>query len=94
MVVNASPIGMSPGDGLPAAIEFLDPETLVGDVVISDAPTPLMQLAMRYGCPFVDGRDMHSGQVDALLAFFSFAAAPHIDAPAAPLHAVSNALGS
>ena len=73
MVVNASPVGMRSGDALPGAIGPLDPSTLVGDVVITETPTALIQLAMRYGCQWVDGRDMHAGQVDALTTFFASA---------------------
>ena len=74
MVVNASPVGMRPGDGLPGDIGPLDSGTLVGDVVIAAAPTPIIRHAMRFGCPHVDGRDMHGGQIDALIAFFAPAA--------------------
>lgn len=71
MIVNASPIGMRPGDGMPGDIGPLSPGVLVGDVVISQTPTPLIQHAIRHGCTWVNGRDMHSGQIDALLKFFS-----------------------
>jgi shikimate dehydrogenase len=71
MVVNASPLGMRADDGLPAEIGPLDPGTLVGDVVITPTPTPLIRHATRCGCHWVDGRDMHGGQVDALVAFFA-----------------------
>jgi len=93
MIVNASPVGMSPGDGLPGAIAALDPDTLVGDVVISEAPTPIMQLAMRNGCPCVSGKDMHAGQVDALLDFFSFSGAPRMEPCAPRSQAVSDSVG-
>jgi len=73
MVVNASPVGMRPDDGLPSEIGLLDPTTLVGDVVITPAPTPLIRHAMQFGCHWVDGRDMHGGQVDAITAFFASA---------------------
>ena len=73
MVVNASPVGMRPDDGLPGSIGPLDPDTLVGDVVIAPAPTAVIRHAMRCGCPWVDGRDMHGGQVEALIAFFGLA---------------------
>lgn len=73
MVVNASPVGMRADDGLPADIGRLDPGTLVGDVVITATPTALIRRAMQCGCPYVDGRDMHAGQVDALMAFFASA---------------------
>ena len=71
LVVNASPIGMRPGDGLPGDIPPLDAGTLIGDVVIADAPTPIIRHAMRCGCRWIDGRDMHGGQVDAIMAFLS-----------------------
>lgn len=71
MIVNASPVGMRPDDGLPAAIGRLDAKTLVGDVVITPTPTALIRHAMECGCAWIDGRDMHGGQVDALLAFFA-----------------------
>jgi shikimate dehydrogenase len=73
MVVNASPVGMRPGDGMPGEIGTLDAATLVGDVVITEAPTALIRHAARCGCHWVDGRDMHGGQVDALMAFFASA---------------------
>lgn len=71
LVVNASPVGMQPGDGLPGAIPSLEAGTLVGDVVITEAPTPIIRHAMRCGCRWVDGRDMHGGQADAIMSFFS-----------------------
>jgi shikimate dehydrogenase len=70
MVVNASPVGMGPGDALPGPIGRLDPGTLVGDVVINAAPTALIRLAMQCGCRWIDGGDMLEGQVDALSAFW------------------------
>lgn len=73
MVVNASPVGMRPDDGLPAAIGPLDAGTLVGDVVIAAQPTALIRHAIQCGCRFVDGRDMHGGQVEALMQFFAAA---------------------
>ena len=71
MVVNASPVGMQPDDGMPGAIGALPEGTLVGDTVIADAPTALIRHAARSGCSFVDGRDMHAGQVDAILRFLA-----------------------
>jgi shikimate dehydrogenase len=73
LVINASPVGMRAGDGLPGAIESLDAATLVGDVVITETPTSLIELAMQSGCHWVDGRDMHAGQVESLAAFFASA---------------------
>jgi shikimate dehydrogenase len=71
MVVNASPVGMQAGDGMPGDIGPLTADTLVGDVVIVDAPTALIRHAIRCGCQWLDGRDMHAGQIDAIMNFFA-----------------------
>lgn len=71
MIVNASTVGMREEDGLPGEIGALAPETLVGDVIISEAPTPIIRHAMQHGCRHVSGRDMLAGQSDALMAFFA-----------------------
>lgn len=71
MIVNASTVGMRAGDGLPGEIGALTADTLVGDVVVSEAPTPIIQHALRHACHYVTGRDMHSGQIDAIMAFFA-----------------------
>ena len=75
MVVNASPVGMKPDDGLPGDIGPLDPGALVGDVVILPDRSPMIRHAIQCGCRYVDGREMMDGQVDALLAFFAAATA-------------------
>ena len=85
MVVNASPVGMSAGDGLPAPLGELDPATLVGDVVIRETPTAMIQLAMRSGCHWIDGRDLFTGQVEALSAFL-VPASPSLAAVHEPSH--------
>ena len=85
LLLNASTVGMRPDDGLPGRIETLERSTLVGDVVIRETPTALVRLAMERGCDWVDGRDMHAGQVDALVAFFAAASAPDL-AIRAPTH--------
>ena len=73
MIVNASPVGMKPGDGLPGTLPVLKPGMLVGDVVIVPEPTAIVRAAQAAGCTWSEGRDMHGGQVDALLAFFAAA---------------------
>lgn len=84
MIVNASTVGMRPGDGLPGAIGPLAPDTLIGDVINTDAQTPMIELARRYGCRYVAGKDMHAGQGEALLGFF--AAATGLPGPSTPAH--------
>ena len=79
MVVNASTVGMRAEDGLPADIGPLAPGVLVGDVVVSQEPTALIRLAAQSGCATIDGRDMHSGQSDAIVDFFAPARASRGD---------------
>jgi shikimate dehydrogenase len=80
MIVNATPVGMRPEDGMPAAIGTLAAGTLVGDVVITPSPTPLIRHAAACGCAWVDGKDMHAGQIDAIIDFF----APQVASAAKP----------
>ena len=72
MIVNASPVGMSADDGMPGEMGALDPETIVGDVVVSERPTSLIEHASVHRCLSVTGREMHAGQIDAILQFFGF----------------------
>ena len=71
LVVNATPTGMQPGDGMPDRIGPLRSDTLVGDAVIIAGQTALIRHAQLHGCRWVDGRDMHAGQVDALIQFLA-----------------------
>ena len=70
--------GASPADGLPGELGPLARDTLGGDVINTDARTPIIEHAIRHGCPYVTGKDMHAGQGEALLGFF--AAATRADA--------------
>ena len=70
MIVNASTVGMRADDGLPGELGALDPGTLVGDVIVTEKPTVLIQHAIDRGCQYVNGRDMLRGQSDALMSFF------------------------
>jgi shikimate dehydrogenase len=94
MIVNATPVGMRPGDGMPAEFGALPAGTLVGDVVISESPTALIRHAVACGCPWVEGKDMHAGQIDAILNFFAArgtaAGAPARGAAPAGLQTVGN----
>ena len=76
LVINASPVGMRPGDGMPGDIGALAVGTLVGDVVVSETPTALIRHAQQQGCNWVNGRDMHSGQIEAIMNFFAPGAPP------------------
>jgi shikimate dehydrogenase len=75
LVVNATPLGMRPDDGLPFDPERLASETFVGEVVLSVAMTPLLRAAAARGCRFQIGTDMLFEQIPAYLEFFGYGAA-------------------
>jgi shikimate dehydrogenase len=75
MIVNASTVGMKPGDGLPGEIGTVTSDMVIGDVINTEAKTPIINMAVDKGCSYVMGKDMHAGQGDALLAFFAGAEA-------------------
>ncbi|WP_434640545.1 shikimate dehydrogenase family protein [Klebsiella sp. I138] len=71
LVVNATPLGMKPGDPLPLDPQRLAPGTWVGEVVMTQAFTPLLQAAQARGCPVQRGTDMLFEMIPAYLRFFN-----------------------
>lgn len=72
IVVNATPLGMKPGDPLPVEITRLDPATFVGEVVMAEEITPFLAAARGRGCAVQVGKDMLFEQIPAYLEFFGF----------------------
>ncbi|MFI4986476.1 MAG: shikimate dehydrogenase family protein [Alphaproteobacteria bacterium] len=70
ILINATPVGMTPGDGLPAELGTLDPALLVIDVVMKPPLTPLLRHAEACGCRTMGGRFMLAGQVEEVVRFF------------------------
>ena len=70
IAVNATPLGMTPGDPLPFDTAGLSPGTLVGEVVLQPAETPLIAAARARGCETQIGTDMLFEQIPAYLDFF------------------------
>jgi shikimate dehydrogenase len=70
VVVNCTSLGMRKGDPLPLAVERLNPATLVVDIVLDPANTPLLQEAARRGCATHQGIHMLEGQVEEICRFF------------------------
>ncbi|MFI4997314.1 MAG: shikimate dehydrogenase family protein [Hyphomicrobiales bacterium] len=70
IIVNATPIGMAPGDGLPAEIGALDASQLVIDVIAKPEVTPLLAKARASGCRSIGGKTMLAGQAAELEKFF------------------------
>jgi len=75
LAVNATPLGMSLGDPLPMDIADLGPTTFVGEVVMKQEVTPLLQAARMRGCPTQVGTDMLFEQIPLYLEFFGLATA-------------------
>jgi shikimate dehydrogenase len=70
LLINASPTGMAPGDGLPVELEPFGKELFVADIIPRAEPTPLLALAKDRGCRTMSGPAMVAGQADAILRFF------------------------
>jgi len=75
LVVNATPLGMKAGDPLPFDVSRIGKDTFVGEVVMKQEITPLLEAARRIGCPTQVGTDMLFEQIPAYLEFFGFGSA-------------------
>ena len=70
LVINATPMGMSPADALPLDAAQLGPGAFVGDVVTVPEVTPLIALARERGCPTMTGMGMFEAVRDAIVDFY------------------------
>ncbi len=70
LVVNATPLGMKPGDPLPVDISRLPASAFVGEVVMAQEITPFLAAARAHGCAVQVGTDMLFEQIPAYLEFF------------------------
>jgi shikimate dehydrogenase len=75
LVVNATPLGMKAGDPLPFDVSRLARDTFVGEVVMRQEVTTLLEAAGRIGCRTQVGTDMLFEQIPAYLEFFGFGTA-------------------
>ena len=75
LVVNATPLGMNPGDPLPMDVSRISPGTFVGEVVLKDEMTAFLKAVQARGCRFQVGADMLFEQIPAYLEFFGFPSA-------------------
>ena len=72
LVVNATPLGMKPGDPLPFDAGRLSASTFVGEVVMKQEITPLLAAARARGCRIQVGTDMLFEMIPAYLEYFGF----------------------
>lgn len=70
IVVNATPLGMKPGDPLPVDISRVPASAFVGEVVMAQEITPFLAAARARGCAVQVGTDMLFEQIPAYLEFF------------------------
>jgi shikimate dehydrogenase len=75
LVVNATPLGMMKGDPCPIDVTRLSATTFVGEVVMKQEITPLLQAAREKGCKYQVGTDMLFEQIPAYLEFFGLGTA-------------------
>lgn len=71
LVVNGTPLGL-PGDPLPMDVNGMDASTFVGEVVMKQEMTPLLQIARKRGCRYQIGTDMLFEMIPAYLEFFGY----------------------
>ena len=70
LVVNATPLGMNPGDPLPVDVERIAPSAFVGEVVMRAETTAFLAAARARGCRVQVGTDMLFEMIPAYLEFF------------------------
>jgi len=69
VVVNATSVGMRPGDGLPLDPAGLGPGTVAAEVVITPETTPFLAEAQRRGAAAHYGKPMLEAQIDLMIDF-------------------------
>ena len=72
IVVNATPLGMKPGDPMPMDTARIPASAFVGEVVMKQETTAFLDAAIRRGCKVQVGLDMLFEQIPAYLEFFGF----------------------
>ena len=72
IVVNATPLGMKPGDPMPIDTDRIAAASFAADVVLTQEETPFLAAARAKGCRTQAGIDMVFEQVPAYLEFFGF----------------------
>lgn len=68
-LINATPIGMAPGDGIPMPVDDLTPDILAIDVIHKPETTPFLEHARALGCRTFNGYLMLYGQAEELAGF-------------------------
>ena len=69
LVINATPLGMHPGEPLPFDISKLSPPTVVAEIITNPERTRLVEEAQRRKCRVHPGLPMLTCQIDEVIAF-------------------------
>ena len=72
VVINATALGMKPGDALPVDPARLEANSIVVDIINSVEPTSLCRAAIERGCRTQSGLAMHEGQAVHAFRFLGF----------------------
>jgi shikimate dehydrogenase len=72
IVVNATPLGMKPGDAMPMDVSRIPAEAFVGEVVMKQEKTAFIEAALAQGCRVQPGIDMLFEMIPAYLEFFGY----------------------
>ena len=72
LVVNATPLGLKPGDALPFDVSRLIARTTVVDILMTRQPTPLLRACAERGISAHAGYEMLVQQIPEYLAFFGY----------------------
>jgi shikimate dehydrogenase len=70
LVVQASPLGMEPGDPLPLDPASVEPGAVVVDILMKNQPTPLLRACAERGARVHPGFEMLTQQIPDYLRFF------------------------
>ncbi|MFI5837505.1 shikimate dehydrogenase family protein [Micromonospora sp. NPDC051300] len=70
LAVNATPVGLRPGDPPPFPVSELPARAVVADIIMSPAETALLRAARDRGLPAHPGEPMLAHQIDGYLDFF------------------------
>jgi shikimate dehydrogenase len=73
LVVQATPLGLAPGDTFPLDADRIEPGATLMDILMTREPTPLVQAARRRGVRAHMGHEMLVQQLPEYLAYFGFA---------------------
>jgi shikimate dehydrogenase len=69
IAINATPVGISPGDPPAFDVSTLSPQALVADVIMIPEMTTLLAAARAHGCSVHLGRHMLDHQVELMFRF-------------------------